>query len=103
MRDQIDLEVDYLRAAFSDAIIIWIDILQRRSWQGARDLAGIERKRRRINILGRYIVRRSGRGAVISPDIDSNTNFFRPDGIHLNLVGLEFYLDYLKDAITSHM
>jgi hypothetical protein len=99
IKNIISREVRYLRTAFSTVTIIWIDILQRRVWPGAlKGLQTIENKRQRVNRWGRYLVRSSGKHDIISPDIDSATGFWREDGIHLNDVGIEFYLDYLKDA-----
>ena len=37
------------------------------------------------------------------PDLDSATGFWREDGIHLNEVGMEFYLDYLKDNLLKNI
>ena len=30
-------------------------------------------------------------------DITSKEGFYRPDGVHLNVLGLEFYFDALKE------
>ncbi|XP_053380254.1 uncharacterized protein LOC128548800 [Mercenaria mercenaria] len=103
VKTEIEAEIAYLRDAFPGALIIWIDILPRRVWRGASGLKAIDDKRKRVNRVGRQTVRKSGRSDVISPDIDAETNFFRNDGIHLNEVGCEFYLDYLKDAIIRNL
>ena len=93
-----------MRTAFPVVTIIWIDILQRRVWSGASgEHESVENKRRRVNRWGRYLVRSSGRHDILSPDIDEATNFFRPDGVHLNDVGLEFYLDYVRDALLKNL
>ncbi|XP_045160135.2 uncharacterized protein LOC123525283 [Mercenaria mercenaria] len=103
IREIIQREVSYLRDALPNTVIVWMDILQRRVWKGARDgHKTLEQKRKRLNRLGRRIVLESGNGDVIMPDIDSSTNFYRSDGVHLNDVGLEFYLDYIKDVISKH-
>ncbi|XP_053405693.1 uncharacterized protein LOC123547335 [Mercenaria mercenaria] len=103
LRELIETEVKYLRDAFPETIIIWVDILPRRVWRGACNLKAIDVKRKRINRSGRIITSRSGRSDIVSPDIDTATNFFRSDGVHLNEVGLEFYLYYLKSAIIKNL
>ena len=104
LKEMMKSEINYLREAFPQATIIWFDILQRQKWAGANNgWVPIEKKRRRINGIGRYLVCSSGKSDVIKTDIDANTSFFRPDGVHLNDVGLEFYLDYVKDAILRNL
>lgn len=96
-------EVKYLREAFPGAVIIWVDILPRRCWKGAWTLNQMETKRKRVNRLGRCLVKKTGRSDIVCPDIDLETNFFRADGVHLNDVGLEFYLDYLRDSLKKNL
>lgn len=97
-------ELLYLREAFPTTIIIWVDILPRRVWGSDPSAYKIlENKRSRINRIGRQLVSSLGKFDLVKPDIDSKTAFFRQDGIHLNEVGLEFYLDYLRDAILKNL
>lgn len=97
-------DINYLREAFPDVTIIWIDILPRRVWSGAQKTEPhIDNKRVRLNRIGRQLVSKEGKFDLIKPDIDTKTGFFRPDGIHLNDVGLEFYMDYLRDAIIRNI
>lgn len=89
-----------MREAFPQTLIIWMDILQKQKWRGATGPGKcIEQKRKRVNQIGRKIVMGSGKGEVVSPDIDAKTAFYRADGVHLNLVGIEFYLDCIQDSI----
>ncbi|XP_045207519.1 uncharacterized protein LOC123559617 [Mercenaria mercenaria] len=104
IKNLINREVKYLRTAFPAATIIWINILQKRVWDGAvNPWRTIENKRTRVNRWGRYLVRSSGKHDIVSPDIDSATNFWRQDGVHLNNVGLEFYLDYIRDVLDKNL
>ena len=96
-------EVAYLRAAFPNIKFVWVDILQRRVWLGGQSHQAIEAKRVRINRLGRKILKKSGPFKSISVDIKADEGFFRNDGVHLNQVGLEFYLDTLRDVILEEM
>ncbi|XP_045202245.2 uncharacterized protein LOC123555718 [Mercenaria mercenaria] len=104
IRNVIEREIKYFRAAFPDTVIIWVDILPRRKWQGAlKSWKTIEFKRRRINRWGRYLVSCKGRYDSLSHDIDVETEFWLRDGVHLNDVGLEFYLDGLRDILLKNL
>ncbi|XP_045203614.2 uncharacterized protein LOC123556739 [Mercenaria mercenaria] len=69
-------EITYLREAFPEATLIWVDILPRRTWRGATNLKTIEKKLLRLNRLGRQLVLSSGKADIVKPDIDTETNFF---------------------------
>lgn len=88
----------YIKAAFPACQIIWIDILPRLQWtQGST----ADKKRRRINRYGRQLARVLHGGSV-SVEIDSVTpGFFRADRVHLSQVGIEMFLDALKDKLLS--
>ena len=63
----------------------------------------MDSKRKRLNRFGRYFVSKMG-GGILSVNIDCSTpGFFRPDGVHLSNVGLEFYLDALRDSILDNL
>lgn len=54
LRKIIESEIQYLREAFPNATLIWMDILQRKHWQGS--LGGykpIEAQRKRLNHVAR--------------------------------------------------
>ncbi|XP_053400579.1 uncharacterized protein LOC128557327 [Mercenaria mercenaria] len=104
IKDYIKKELSYMRDAFPDAVIIWVDILQRRIWKVATGgWVGIEQKRKRVNRIGRQLLKDVGNVDVIRTDIDAKTNFFRKDGVHLNDIGLEFFLYEIKQAIIKHL
>lgn len=103
IKKSIKSEIKYLREAFPTSVLIWIDILPRRVWRGNFSLNTMDSKRKRVNRFGRCLVTRSGNSDWVLPDIDIETNFFRADGVHLNEVGLEFYLDYLRDALIRNL
>lgn len=101
LHNVISREVGYLRAAFPNIKFVWVDILQRQVWRGGLCQGAIETKRVRINRLGRKLVKKTGPYKFLSVDIKAGEGFFRDDGVHLNQVGLEFYLDSLQDAILE--
>ena len=101
IKHKIETEVAYLREAFPDTTLVWIDILSRSDWRGSLNgRKPIEKKRRQLNKLARRIIMASGKGNFISPEID--VSFLRPDGVHLGMVGIEFYLIYVKDMILKY-
>lgn len=93
--------IHYLHSAFPDAFIVWSDILQRLTWgNNYQSTIQTEYKRRRINRFGRHQVRLLQKGDILVHDIDFNTpGFFRNDGIHLSNVGLDMYLDAIREKI----
>lgn len=104
LRNVIAREIRYLRSALPQARIIWVDILQRLSWMGDYPQQIVERKRRRINRWGRQQVKAGGQWDILTIDIDSSTpGFYAHDGVHLSLVGLEFYLDSLRDVLLKYV
>ena len=102
LKNIISKEVCYSRTAFPAAILVWVDIIQRRTWVGASDAKAIEKKRVRVNRLGRSLVAARGPSDAVSCDIKAVDNFFRADGVHLSDLGIEFYLDYLRDVILKY-
>jgi lysophospholipase L1-like esterase len=105
LRNVIKREMKYLRDAMPDSTIIWIDIIQRLSWRAPdSEIPNIEAKRKRINRWGRQQVKLHSRSDILCLDIDFKTpGFFREDGVHLSDVGLEFYLDTVRDLIAKNL
>ena len=92
---------DYIRAAFPDAILVWVDILPRFCWRAPKnEHKAIDKKRRRVNQLGHQAVRKAG-GQVLHLDIDLTRGFFREDGVHLSDVGLDMYIDNLRELLLT--
>jgi len=61
----------------------------------------IDRIRKRTNQLGHQVMRRTG-GQVLHLDIDLKTKgFFRADRVHLSDVGLDMYLDGLRELLLA--
>jgi len=92
---------DYIRAAFPDTILVWVDILPRFCWRAPKnEYKTINRKRRRVNQLGHQAVRKAG-GHVLHLDIDLTSGLFREDGVHLSDVGLDMYIDNLRELLLT--
>lgn len=105
IKNNVQNEIRFLTTAFPETTFVWIDILQRLSWREEVYCArSIEKKRKRINRWGRHQVGFLPCSDIMSMDIGADTpGFFRQDGVHLSDVGLEFYMDYIKDAIFKHL
>ncbi|KAH3844995.1 hypothetical protein DPMN_087264 [Dreissena polymorpha] len=102
LKDLLDImcaEIRYLRDAWPETILIWTDILDLGSW----DLQD-RRKMRRVNRFGRVEVSSTGKSDYWLPDISADEQgFFRPDGVHLNTLGLHFYLDGLTEFVKRNL
>lgn len=96
-------EIAHIRTAFPQCTLVWMDILQRVCWGEGLSNNKIDRKRRRVNRWGSQQVKLRGPWHHIQLDeIDYLTQgFFRADGVHLSDVGLDMYLDRLRDNLIS--
>ncbi|KAH3856504.1 hypothetical protein DPMN_099094 [Dreissena polymorpha] len=92
-------EIRYLRDAWPEAILIWVDILERGGWD-RKDV----RKMKRVNRFGRVEVLSTGKSDYWRPDISTDEQgFFRPDVVNLNTLGLHFYLDGFTEVIKKNL
>ena len=91
--------INYLKEAFPETKLLWIDILQRLTWgKDKKDNIIFEKKRKRVNRWGRKLIGNDSQ--ILKIDIDIKTpGFFRQDGIHLSDVGLDMYWDALKESL----
>jgi lysophospholipase L1-like esterase len=89
----------YVKAAFPNVRVIWIDILPRLIWPPS---SSEDQKRRRLNRYGREMSRKINGcdlGGVMV-EIDNVTpGFFINDGVHLSQVGTEMLLWALQEKI----
>ena len=98
--NRVESGLRYLRSLLPGVTVVWMDIVQRRIWRCGNPVA-MEQCRRRVNRAGRQIATGMG-GSVISVDIDHLTpGFYRNDGVHLNPVGIEMFLDGIREFLRS--
>lgn len=97
IKNLIKEKINKIKSVYPDVQLVWVDILQRQKW-GNYEHKTAEKCRVRLNRLGRTIVP-SQPSLVLRMDITSKEGFFRSDGVHLNVLGLEYYLDSLKDVL----
>jgi len=94
--------VEYLRSAFPEVALVWVNILPRFKWRAPKDeYRAINNKLKRVNQFGRSMMREEG-GRVLDVNIDLKTlGFYRPDGVHLSDVGLDMYLDAIRELLLD--
>lgn len=93
--------VEYIKSAFPTSEFVWIDILPRLKWGADHDIKVMDKKRKRVNQFGHKQIRQiSNKSHILRMDIDSTTpGFFRNDGVHLSDVGLDMYINEVKDIL----
>ncbi|KAM4048973.1 uncharacterized protein ACNLHF_027154 [Anomaloglossus baeobatrachus] len=95
-------DIDKFPAFFSQVLIVWSEIVPRVVWRGARDWAGMERTRRTINHRISRFVHFKGGVIVRHRQLEgTNARLMRPDGVHLNDIGLDIFLSGLQDGIEE--
>ncbi|KAM3923058.1 uncharacterized protein RB166_012151 [Leptodactylus fuscus] len=95
-------DIDHMSSYFSEVIIVWSEIVPRVTWQGARDAAAVEKSRRTINARLARFVRSKGGVVVRHRQLEGdNRRLMRPDGVHLNEIGLDIFLSGLQDGVEQ--
>ncbi|KAH3882990.1 hypothetical protein DPMN_006937 [Dreissena polymorpha] len=86
LKNTINRELNYLRAALPDSVLAWIDILPRLTWNGAGVSDQVmDIKQKLINRWGWLRAKKFTKHKLVSVPIDSATpGFFRSDGVHLS-------------------
>lgn len=100
----IDRDISYIASLFPSTLLVWSDILPRRTWRGAQasEFGAMNNKLRRMNTAGRKATTKTERGRIISYDIHaSEGGLFRQDGVHLSPVGNDLFLLQLQDALKA--
>ncbi|KAG8442193.1 hypothetical protein GDO86_004498 [Hymenochirus boettgeri] len=95
-------DISRIRGFFNEVVLVWSEIVPRVVWQGARDPAAIERARRVVNTRISRFVRSLGGVVIRHRQLEGdNRSLMRPDGIHLNEIGLDIFLSGLQDGIDQ--
>lgn len=99
-------DMTYICTGFEKVKIVWSDILPRKRWRGALEtedvLKHLDIKRKRVNRLGRQVVRESPNGRAIVSDSDLFTSgLFKPDGVHLTDIGNDILLNTFQEALLA--
>ncbi|KAM3918948.1 uncharacterized protein RB166_013686 [Leptodactylus fuscus] len=95
-------DLERITSYFAEVVLVWSEIVPRVTWQGARDAGAVEKARRTVNShLSRFV--RSKRGVVVRHRQleEDNRCLMRPDGVHLNEIGLDIFLSSLQDGVEQ--
>ncbi|XP_044124486.1 uncharacterized protein LOC122919488 [Bufo gargarizans] len=97
-----DIKLDVLRllAEFPDLIVVWSDVVARRSWRFARSVDRINKARAKLNKeVGRF-VRRQGGLVVRHQELEAaSAQFLRADGVHLNELGIDMWALGIQEGL----
>nr|XP_033802607.1 uncharacterized protein LOC117361416 [Geotrypetes seraphini] len=99
---QMKSDLLFVACTFPRARMVWSHILPRRCWRDAHKPAAVERLPKRVNAEISKFVSMLG-GLVLVHDLISVDcpGLFRPDGVHLSVIGLNIFLSVLQDLIGS--
>ena len=105
LREGIKQDIAYIAGVYPLAHLVWLDILPRLTWRGARGDSPdrfLDYKRKRANRAGREAVCSTGRGSIIATNIDRSTpGFYSSDGVHLSVVGENMLLFTIREALEA--
>ncbi|KAM3936789.1 uncharacterized protein RB166_000745 [Leptodactylus fuscus] len=95
-------DIDRMMGYFTEVVLVWSEMVPRVTWQSAKEATAIERSRRAINSrLSRFVWAKGGvvvRHRQLEGD---NRRLMRPDGVHLNDIGLDIFLSGIQDGVEQ--
>ncbi|XP_069585212.1 uncharacterized protein [Ranitomeya imitator] len=97
-------DMDKFPSFFPLMRLVWSEIIPRLVWRGARELNAMERSRRTLNQrISRFV--RFKNGVVVRHHRleGDNSGFLLPDGVHLNEVGLDIFLNGVREGVVQAM
>ncbi|XP_077127852.1 uncharacterized protein LOC143783335 [Ranitomeya variabilis] len=95
-------DVERFVGLLPDMVVVWSEIIPRAVWHGAKDVKAIENSRKRINTKTSKLVRENYGIVVRHQELEgNNVASLRPDGIHLTDVGLDIFLEGLRDGVEQ--
>ncbi|KAJ8321181.1 hypothetical protein KUTeg_001306, partial [Tegillarca granosa] len=100
--NRIKQDIHQLAIWMPDCFVIWSDLICRLNWRREISIQTLERKRKRINRMGRGVSTNAGGSFIKHPDITFDCpGLFRPDQVHLSDIGNAIFLNDLQYCLES--
>ncbi|XP_030626226.1 uncharacterized protein LOC115808967 [Chanos chanos] len=92
-----------MKSIFPDCLLVWSDILPRRSWRHTDDSLTVDNIRMAINESIQGIIKEIGGTALTHENIrpGSNAGLYRPDGVHLSGKGIDTFNSNIQDFLEK--
>jgi lysophospholipase L1-like esterase len=104
IEQKIRSEIEFIRDSFINAKILYINILKRGSDPYPFTRKTFEDKRKRLDRFVLNFLKKIGNYEILRLegfDPYTENEFFRDDKIHLNFVGIEYYLYQIRECIIE--
>lgn len=99
LRNQLKNLFSWLADLIPGALLVWSQILPRRTWRYSDNNDALDKARCRINSSVGSFVTKSGGGYIRYPDIKANNRFLKVDGVHLTPLGNNILLNTIQGAL----
>ncbi|XP_066534492.1 uncharacterized protein si:dkeyp-121d4.3 isoform X2 [Hoplias malabaricus] len=92
-----------MKSIFPECLLVWSDILPRRSWRHSNDSEAVDNTRMAINKSVCKILTELGGSSISHEDImpGLDTGLYRPDGVHLSGKGIDTFNLNLQDFLEK--
>lgn len=92
--------LDIIKQRFPNSVLVWSQILPRKTWRYSQDVAAMNRSRVRVNRAAALKVLALGGCYIKYPDLLKDINeFLRPDGVHLTELGYKLFLNNIQGGL----
>ncbi|XP_072533749.1 uncharacterized protein [Salminus brasiliensis] len=92
-----------MKSIFPECLLVWSNILPRRTWRHSDDRVGVDNTRKAINISVCSIIAELGGSSLahenIKPGLD--LGLYRPDGVHLSGKGIDTFNLNMQDFLEK--
>lgn len=93
-------EITKIQSILPQTIIVWSQILPRKSWRYSNDLNAMNRSRLRLNSAAAVCTTNMGGGYIRYPDLKlSSESLWANDGVHLSDLGNDLLLNTIQGGI----
>ena len=90
-----------LHALLPDTVLIWSEVLPRRTWQGADNPAAVDRKRKRLNRRAILAISQLGGKVVRHGIVPGDPGLYRDDNVHLSDVGTALFINAIQETLSE--